>query len=203
MSGEIIPELSACTALTELVVERNFFHGSIPSFLGSLMSLEILDPSNNNLSGVIPGELQNLSFLNTLNLSFNHLYGEVPIGSVFNNITEISLIGNKTLRKNLNIWTFCSSVDCNGDDFKAIVFEFMPHGSLDSLLHSSKELESGNFNLTLQLVLNIALDVANALDYLHHGSEQAVVHCDIKPSNILLDDDFVAQLGDFGLAKTP
>ncbi|CAJ1971004.1 unnamed protein product [Sphenostylis stenocarpa] len=71
----------------------------------------------------------------------------------------------------------------------------------ESLLHSDEVLESRNLNINLQLRVNIALDVANALDYLHHGSEQAVVHCDIKPSNVLIDDDFVAHLGDFGLAR--
>ncbi|XP_020233762.1 receptor kinase-like protein Xa21 isoform X1 [Cajanus cajan] len=339
LSGEIPPQLSACSALTELVLEKNFFSGSISSFLGSLISLEILDLSNNNFSSTIPGELQNLTYLNTLNLSFNHLYGEVPIGGVFSNVKNFSLVGNKdlcggipqlklptcsrllsikhkwSLRKKLiliivigvggglvifiifisiclfrkkpqtlsssqsrqnmyikvsygelheatngfcssnlvgagsfgsvykgyllhferpvavkvlnletcgasksftaeckalgkirhqnvvNILTYCTGIDHNGDDFKAIVLEFMPEGSLESLLHSDEELESRNFNLNLQQRINIALDVANALDYLHRGSEQAVVHCDIKPSNVLLDDDIVAHLGDFGLAR--
>ncbi|XP_061351751.1 probable LRR receptor-like serine/threonine-protein kinase At3g47570, partial [Gastrolobium bilobum] len=101
----------------------------------------------------------------------------------------------------LNILTYCSSVDYNGEDFKAIVFEFMPNGSLDSLLHSNEHRESRNINLNLLQRLNIALDVALALEYLHRDSEQAVIHCDIKPSNVLLDDDIVAHLGDFGLAR--
>ncbi|RYQ99899.1 hypothetical protein Ahy_B07g087908 [Arachis hypogaea] len=69
----------------------------IPSSLGSLLSLEILDLSNNNFSSSIPHQLVNLTLLNTLNLSFNHLSGEVPVGGVFNNITAISLTGNKDL----------------------------------------------------------------------------------------------------------
>ncbi|CAJ1971002.1 unnamed protein product [Sphenostylis stenocarpa] len=114
---------------------------------------------------------------------------------------ECKALGKIMHRNLLNILTCCSSIDYNGKDFKAIIFEFMPNGSLESLLHNNQELESRNFSLNLQHRINIALDVANALDYLHHGSEQAVVHCDIKPSNVLLDDDNVAHLGDFGLAK--
>ncbi|XP_028752908.1 probable LRR receptor-like serine/threonine-protein kinase At3g47570 [Neltuma alba] len=49
--------------------------------------------------------------------------------------------------------------------------------------------------------LDVAIDVAHALDYLHHGFEEPIVHCDIKPSNVLLSDDMVAHLGDFGLAR--
>ena len=49
--------------------------------------------------------------------------------------------------------------------------------------------------------LNIAIDVAYALEYLHQHCQTPIVHCDIKPSNILLDEDMVAHVGDFGLVK--
>ncbi|KAK7300540.1 hypothetical protein RJT34_11386 [Clitoria ternatea] len=117
-------------------------------------------------------------------------------------ISECKALGKIKHRNLVKILTCCSSVDYKGEDFKAIVYEFMPNGSLESLLHSNdEELGSRNANLSFQHRLDIALDVANALDYLHHGSEQPIVHCDIKPSNVLLDDHFVAHLGDFGLAR--
>ncbi|KAL7173189.1 hypothetical protein ACSBR2_032623 [Camellia fascicularis] len=49
--------------------------------------------------------------------------------------------------------------------------------------------------------MNIAIDVASALDYLHNHCETPVAHCDLKPSNVLLDNDFTAHVSDFGLAQ--
>jgi len=55
--------------------------------------------------------------------------------------------------------------------------------------------------LSLLQRLNIAIDVASALDYLHHHCETPIVHCDLKPSNVLLDDDLIGHVSDFGLAR--
>ncbi|XP_039030527.1 probable LRR receptor-like serine/threonine-protein kinase At3g47570 [Hibiscus syriacus] len=79
--------------------------------------------------------------------------------------------------------------------FRALILEFMPNGSLDKWLYSS------NHFLDIQQKLNILIDVASALEYLHHGRTTPVVHCDLKPSNVLLDEDMVAHLSDFGIAK--
>ena len=55
--------------------------------------------------------------------------------------------------------------------------------------------------LSLLQRLNIAIDVANALDYLHHHCQTPIIHCDLKPSNVLLDDEMIGHVGDFGLAR--
>ncbi|MED6146207.1 hypothetical protein PIB30_032473 [Stylosanthes scabra] len=117
-------------------------------------------------------------------------------------VAECKALGKIKHRNLLSILTCCSSVDYEGNDFKAIVFEFMSNGSLETLLHTNTEdSEFTNLSLNLMQRVNIALDVAFALDYLHNDSWEAVIHCDIKPSNVLLDDDMVAHLGDFGLAR--
>ncbi|XP_073294691.1 uncharacterized protein [Primulina huaijiensis] len=85
---------------------------------------------------------------------------------------------------------------CSNIDFKALVFEYMPNGSLEKWLYSSS-----NTSLDLLQRLNIAIDVALALEYLHHGIPSPIIHCDLKPSNILIDEDMIAHVGDFGISK--
>ncbi|KAB1202411.1 hypothetical protein CJ030_MR8G004404 [Morella rubra] len=80
-------------------------------------------------------------------------------------------------------------------DFKAFVLEYMPNGNLDMWLHFDNRF------LTLLQRLNIMIDMAAALEYLHFGNATPIVHCDLKPNNVLLDEDMVAHVADFGIAK--
>ncbi|KAM0925011.1 hypothetical protein ACQ4PT_004496 [Festuca glaucescens] len=104
-------------------------------------------------------------------------------------------------RNLVKILTVCSSVDFRGLDFKALVFEFMPNGNLDQWLHNHFLEDGSRGVLSLNQRVDIAIDVALALEYLHQYKPVAIVHCDLKPSNILLDNDKVAHVGDFGLAR--
>ncbi|PIA40799.1 hypothetical protein AQUCO_02400102v1, partial [Aquilegia coerulea] len=117
-------------------------------------------------------------------------------------LTECNALRYLRHRNLLKIITACSSVDFQGNDFRALVFEFMPYGSLEEWLHPRvDEQQHDSRNLSFIQRLNIAIDVASALDYLHNCCQPSVVHCDLKPSNVLLDDDMTARVADFGIAK--
>ncbi|KAJ1437405.1 Serine/threonine-protein kinase, active site [Sesbania bispinosa] len=115
-------------------------------------------------------------------------------------IDECQVLRNIRHRNLLKVITAISSIDHQGNDFKALVFEFMSNGSLEDWLHPINNLQNQTKTLSFLQRMNIAIDVACALEYLHHFCETPIVHCDIKPSNVLLDNDMVAHVGDFGLA---
>ncbi|XP_057797612.1 LRR receptor-like serine/threonine-protein kinase EFR isoform X1 [Salvia miltiorrhiza] len=84
---------------------------------------------------------------------------------------------------------------CSNEEFKALVLEYMPKGNLEKWLYSH------NYILDFIQRLNIMIDVAMALEYLHHGYFTPIVHCDLKPSNVLLDEEMIAHVSDFGVSK--
>ncbi|KAB2083992.1 hypothetical protein ES319_A05G304600v1 [Gossypium barbadense] len=98
---------------------------------------------------------------------------------------------SKIIHRNLvKVITCCSTTD-----FKALVLELMPNGNLEKCLYSN------NHFLDILQRINIMIDVASALEYLHSGYSTPLIHCDLKPSNVLLDKDMIAHVGDFGIAK--
>ncbi|XP_022852094.1 receptor kinase-like protein Xa21 [Olea europaea var. sylvestris] len=103
---------------------------------------------------------------------------------------ECQILCNIRHRNLVKVITSCSNID-----LKALVLEYMPNGNL------TKWLSLSNYFLNLAQRLEIMIDVASALEYLHHGYPSLIVHCDLKPSNVLLDEDMVAHVVDFGIAK--
>ncbi|KAB2597682.1 receptor-like protein kinase [Pyrus ussuriensis x Pyrus communis] len=80
---------------------------------------------------------------------------------------------------------------------RALVYEFMANGSLDKYIYSKE----GSVPLTIDKMYEISLGVAQGIEYLHQGCAMQILHFDIKPHNILLDENFKAKVSDFGLAK--
>ncbi|KAK9233130.1 hypothetical protein WN943_023379 [Citrus x changshan-huyou] len=115
-------------------------------------------------------------------------------------VAECEALRNIRHRNLIKIITICSSTDFKGADFKAFVFEYMENGSLKDWLHQSDD-QVEVCKLSLIQRVNIAIDVASAMEYLHHHCQPPMVHGDLKPSNVLLDHDMVAHVCDFGLAK--
>ncbi|XP_020207358.1 probable LRR receptor-like serine/threonine-protein kinase At3g47570 [Cajanus cajan] len=116
-------------------------------------------------------------------------------------IIECNALKNIKHRNLVQILTCCSSTDYKGQEFKALIFEYMRNGSLEQWLHPMTPSVEHPRTLSLDQRLNIMIDVASALHYLHHECEQPIIHCDLKPSNVLLDDDMIAHVSDFGIAR--
>ncbi|KAG6639454.1 hypothetical protein CIPAW_10G101700 [Carya illinoinensis] len=103
---------------------------------------------------------------------------------------ECEVLRNVRHRNLVKIISICSNID-----FKALVLEYMPNENLEKWLHSHDRC------LNFLQRLSIMIDVASALEYLHYAYSSVIVHCDLKPSNVLLDVEMVAHVTDFGMAK--
>ena len=80
----------------------------------------------------------------------------------------------------------------------ALIYDFMPNGSLDKFVFLKEE---NNNSLSWEMMYKVALGVGRGIEYLHQGCDMQILHFDIKPHNILLDEDFTPKVSDFGLAK--
>ncbi|KAK9929897.1 hypothetical protein M0R45_026967 [Rubus argutus] len=133
----------------------------------------------------------------TMGFDRNRIVGEGATAKVYKGSLlsggEVAVKGCLRHKNLVQLHGWC----CEGDEL-VLVYEFMPNGSLNKILHRS-------FNLAVVLSwkqrLNIILGVASALAYLHEECERQIIHRDVKTCNIMLDADFNAKLGDFGLAE--
>ncbi|XP_043725911.1 probable LRR receptor-like serine/threonine-protein kinase At3g47570 [Telopea speciosissima] len=228
LSGQIPSSIGNLTNLYELHLENNNLNASIPSSIGNCQHLQSKSkPPSTPLIGV---QFLKLSyrklFQATGGFSPANFIGSGSFGSVCKGIidqdetivavkvpslqnsrvdksfsAECKALRNIRHRNLVKILSSCSSLDSKGKDFKALVYEFMPNGNLDNWLHLPMEAQYHSRNLSLLQRLNIAIDVASALDYLHYHCHAPIVHCDLKLSNVLLDNDMIAHVSDFGLAR--
>ncbi|KAK2631845.1 hypothetical protein EUGRSUZ_L02368 [Eucalyptus grandis] len=161
----------------------------------------VQEPISSSIDVLCPNVSYRTLLKATDGFSSTNLVGVGSFGSVYRGVLEnngtivavkvLHLVGRSALES--------FTVEC-----EAIVYDFMENGSLEQRLHQKAMPSYGNKppkNVNFIQRINIAIDVASALDYLHHQCHIPIIHCDLKPSNVLLDAQMVAHVGDFGLAK--
>ncbi|CAA0406080.1 unnamed protein product [Arabidopsis thaliana] len=173
-----------------------------------------LRPRDNNLKGLVQLKQYSYAEVRKITKLFSHTVGKGGFGTVYggnlcdgrkvavkilkdfksNGEDFINEVASMSQTSHVNIVSLLGF--CYEGSKRAIVYEFLENGSLDQFLSEKKSL-----NLDVSTLYRIALGVARGLDYLHHGCKTRIVHFDIKPQNILLDDTFCPKVSDFGLAK--
>ncbi|KAL0007388.1 hypothetical protein SO802_008890 [Lithocarpus litseifolius] len=107
-------------------------------------------------------------------------------------ISEVATIGRIHHTNVVQLIGFCVE-----GPKRALIYEFMPNGSLDKYIFS----QEGIIPLSIEKIYEISLGVGRGIEYLHQGCDMQILHFDIKPHNILLDENFTPKVSDFGLAK--
>ncbi|XP_061338296.1 LEAF RUST 10 DISEASE-RESISTANCE LOCUS RECEPTOR-LIKE PROTEIN KINASE-like 2.4 [Gastrolobium bilobum] len=110
-------------------------------------------------------------------------------------INEVASISRTSHVNIVSLLGFCSEMNK-----RALIYELMPNGSLDKFIYKS-DSPNAICNLDWNTLHQIAIGIARGLEYLHRGCSARILHLDIKPQNILLDEDFCPKISDFGLAK--
>ncbi|XP_047054889.1 rust resistance kinase Lr10-like [Lolium rigidum] len=129
--------------------------------------------------GVLPGDVH---------VAIKMLISSMSDGEEF--ISEVSSIGSIHHVNVVRLVGFCSE-----EMRRALVYEYMPNGSLEKYIFSSDK------SFSWDKLNEIAVGIARGINYLHRGCDMQILHFDIKPHNILLDSDFTPKIADFGLAK--
>ncbi|CAD6239757.1 unnamed protein product [Miscanthus lutarioriparius] len=217
LEGPVPPSIGKLKSLVALVLSWNHLNGSIPREIFQLSFSYYLDLSYNSLSGPLPSQLSGqipesigkCTVLQELWLDrskdkgrrahLNHQW--LRNSSTKSFVAECETLRRVRHRCLMKIITCCSSINKQGRDFKALVFEFMPNGSLNRWLHKESTMPTLNNTLSLAQRLDVAVDIMDALDYLHNHCQPSIIHCDLKPSNILLKEDMSARVGDFGISR--
>ncbi|KAK1267840.1 putative leucine-rich repeat receptor-like serine/threonine-protein kinase [Acorus gramineus] len=139
----------------------------------------------------------------TRNFTQERLIGSGSCGRVYRGtLKDGTAVAVKVLKRirHRNLMRIITA--CSLADFKALVLPYMANGSLESRLYmKTTGMRAGSSDLDLVQRVNICSDIAEGMAYLHHHSPVKVIHCDLKPSNVLLNEDMTAMVSDFGIAR--
>ncbi|BAT96363.1 LEAF RUST 10 DISEASE-RESISTANCE LOCUS RECEPTOR-LIKE PROTEIN KINASE-like 2.1 [Vigna angularis] len=138
---------------------------------------------------VYKGRLQNGSLVAVKVLSKSKGDGEEFI----NEVASISMTSHVNI---VSLLGFCLE-----GSKRFLIYEYMPNGSLEKFIYEEKDPLRFKLTMNCTTMYNIAIGVARGLEYLHKGCNTKILHFDIKPHNILLDELFCPKISDFGLAK--
>lgn len=109
-------------------------------------------------------------------------------------INEVASIGKTNHVNIVKLLGFCYK-----GQKRALVYDYMPNGSLEKFTYGGQK---NHEPLSWEKLFDIAVGIARGLEYLHQGCNTRILHFDIKPQNILLDENFCPKISDFGLAKS-
>ncbi|KHN05993.1 Putative receptor-like protein kinase [Glycine soja] len=181
---------------TYLMIE-NFLkqHGHLSAKRYSYLEVKKMTNSFKNKLGqggygsVYKGRLQNgslvaVKILSKLKGDGDEFINEVASISMTSHVNIVSLLG------------FCLE-----GSKRVLIYEYMPNGSLEKFIYEEKDPLKHKLTLNCRTMYNIVIGVARGLEYLHKGCNTKILHFDIKPHNILLDELFCPKISDFGLAK--
>ncbi|KAG9447232.1 hypothetical protein H6P81_013360 [Aristolochia fimbriata] len=152
---------------------------------------------------VYKGKLSSGGLVAVKMLSNNIKSSKGNIGQDFMN--EVATIGRIHHFNVVSLLGFCSE-----GSKRALIYEFMPNGSLekhifpsgqDHIKETDDDAHRRRQTMTWEKIHEIALGIARGIEYLHRGCDMRILHFDIKPHNILLDENFIPKVSDFGLAK--
>ncbi|CAN6831341.1 unnamed protein product [Brassica oleracea] len=183
-------------------------------FVGFRKSESSHHPRDHQLKALVQLKQYSYSEVKKITKSFSHTIGTGGFGTVYGGnlcngrkvavkvlknfkssgedfINEVASMSQTSHVNIVSLLGFCYE-GCK----RAIVYEFLENGSLDQFISKKSSL-----NLDTSTLYSIALGVARGLEYMHHGCKTRIVHFDIKPQNILLDDNLCPKVSDFGLAK--
>ncbi|KAJ7517770.1 hypothetical protein O6H91_21G039900 [Diphasiastrum complanatum] len=197
-----LKRIKARRPITLFSSEVNFFlhHGFKTSVENITSAIEALSLENRLGSGtrstvykaVLPGDL----IIAVKKIELDDDDGNDDLGAREDFDREIQTLGKLRHRNLVKLFGMYSK-----SNSKALLLEYMPNGSLHKQLHELEGNAKSQQLCNWETRLNIAIGIADAIVYLHQHSHQPIIHLDLKPSNILLDSDFIPKVADFGIAK--